>query len=75
MLRGVASRFSSLSPDPAHARQMFEGQLAQLVSREALTLAFQDVFTLMAGIFIAALLIVPFCKTPKLSDEPPPPAH
>lgn len=70
MLNAVASRFSALTPAPAHARLMVEGQFAQLVFREALTLAFQDVFTLMA-----ALLIVPFCKTPKLSDEPPPPAH
>jgi DHA2 family multidrug resistance protein len=75
MLKGVAARFSALTPDPAHARLMFEGQLAQVVGREALTLAFQDVFTLMAGIFVAALLIVPFCKSPKLSDEPPPPSH
>jgi DHA2 family multidrug resistance protein len=75
MLNAVASRFSALTPDPAHARLMVEGQFAQLVSREALTLAFQDVFTLMAAVFVAALLIVPFCKTPKLSDEPPPPAH
>lgn len=75
MLNAVTSRFSALTPDPAHARLMVEGQFAQLVSREALTLAFQDVFTLMAAVFVAALLIVPFCKTPKLSDEPPPPAH
>jgi DHA2 family multidrug resistance protein len=75
MLKGVAARVSALTPDPAHARLMFEGQLARVIGREALTLAFQDVFTLMAGIFVAALLLVPFCKSPKLSDEPPPPAH
>jgi len=34
------------------------------VGREALTLAFGDVFRLMAMMFVVALLLVPLCKVP-----------
>ena len=73
-LNGVAARFNALTPDPDQARSMLEAQLGLYVSREALALAFQDVFTLMACLFVAALLIVPFCKAAKLSDEAEPPS-
>ena len=58
--------------DPA--RETF-GELAQVVGQQALTLAFQNVFLIMASVFVIALAIVPFCKTVILSDAPPPPAH
>nr|QQZ49692.1 hypothetical protein JKL49_22980 [Phenylobacterium glaciei] len=46
----------------------------RIVGREAATLAFADVFRLMAWIFIAALVIVPFCK-PAPTDGPPVSEH
>lgn len=74
-LDAAAARIGALTPDAGLARLMLEAQLGHVVGREALTLAFQDVFHLMALIFACALVIVPFCKSPKLSDAPPPPAH
>lgn len=73
-LDATAARFSALTPDAAHAHMMFKGQLARVISQQSLTLAFQDVFFLMAVMFVGALVIVPFCKTEILSDAPPP-AH
>lgn len=70
-LAGVAARIGALTPDPAQADAMLQATMAQVVGREALTIAFQDVFHLMAMIFVAALIIVPFCKAPRLSDAPP----
>jgi DHA2 family multidrug resistance protein len=74
-LGGAAARIAAHTPDAAHARMIFEGELAQVVGQQALTLAFQNVFLIMASIFVIALVIVPFCKTVILSDAPAPPAH
>ncbi|MEW5687374.1 MAG: DHA2 family efflux MFS transporter permease subunit [Pseudomonadota bacterium] len=46
--------------DPAAAL----GAVQDLLAREAATMAFADVFRLMAWVFVATLLIVPFCKVP-----------
>ena len=43
---------------------MATGRDRQVVGREALTLAFDDIFRLMAWLFIAALVLVPFCRPP-----------
>ena len=42
------------------------------MTQQSLTLAFEDVFLIMAGLFVAALLIVPFAKTAILRDGEPP---
>ena len=63
-----AAAIAALTSDAVHAQRVIPGELAQLVSQQALTLAFSDVFTLMAGMFIIALAIVPFCKVPPLTD-------
>ncbi|EIL94425.1 drug resistance transporter, EmrB/QacA subfamily protein [Rhodanobacter spathiphylli B39] len=60
----LAGRIGQLTTDSAHALLMAQGELGRLVSRTALTLAFDDVFRLMAWMFAAALLLVPFCRTP-----------
>ena len=39
--------------------------MKQVVGREALTLAFDDVFRLMAYVFVAALVMVPLCRPPR----------
>ncbi len=48
--------------DPQLAQLMARAQLGQLASREAMTLAFGEVFRIMAWIFLAALIMVPFCR-------------
>jgi len=70
----LAARLQSTAADPAQATQMARGLFAQVVSREALTLAFDDVFRIMAGMFLAALVLVPFCRQPPGAQPPPPEA-
>jgi DHA2 family multidrug resistance protein len=50
------------TPDPAHAELLASGVLARIVSQQALTVAFDDVFRVMAWVFVAALAMVPFVK-------------
>ena len=54
---------------------MAQGLMSRIVGREALTLAFDDVFRLMAYLFLAALVLVPFCKPPRIGAKPPPDTH
>jgi DHA2 family multidrug resistance protein len=74
---GVAARVGQLTPDPDQALQMARGELAALVGRQALTSAFNECFQLMAWIFLAALILVPFCRpAPQgAAAKPPPDAH
>ncbi|WP_260582400.1 DHA2 family efflux MFS transporter permease subunit [Sphingopyxis sp. PET50] len=72
---GLAQHIGRYVSDPAVAQRMAEGTLGRLVSREALTLAFDDVFRLMSYFFLAALLMVPFCKPPPIGDPAPKDAH
>lgn len=68
---GVAQRLSQIAPDPSQALLMAQGLFARIVGREALTLAFNDVFRLLAWLFIIALVMVPFCRPPKNTTPPP----
>jgi len=52
--------FAAITPDPAHAAMLAQGTLAHVVARQALTIAFDDVFRVMAWMFVAALAMVPF---------------
>lgn len=72
---GLARHIGRYVSDPALAQQMAEGTLGRLVGREALTLAFDDVFRLMSYIFLAALIMVPFCKPPPIGGPAPTDAH
>ncbi len=74
VLQGLTAYASQFTPDPARAVGLAQSQFARLVTREALSLAFADVFRLMAWGFILALVIVPFCK-PAPQDAPPPSEH
>lgn len=60
----LALKIAADTPDSSHAFLMAQGILGRLVGREALTLAFGDVFRLMAMMFVVALLLVPLCKVP-----------
>jgi DHA2 family multidrug resistance protein len=62
MLGALADRMGANTPDPERARLMAEALIANAVGRQALTVAFNDVFRLMAWMFVAALVMVPFCR-------------
>ncbi|CAM3164709.1 hypothetical protein SPAN111604_07840 [Sphingomonas antarctica] len=57
--------------DPHRATLMADALLARIVGRQALGLAFEDVFRMMSYLFIAALLMVPFCRPPTVLGPPP----
>ena len=64
-LAGLTSLIMSHgTSDAAHAQLTAQGEIARIVAREATTLAFDDVFKLMALIFVLALVLVPFCRRP-----------
>ena len=58
----LAHQFGTYTPDPQRALRMAEAVLGRIVGRQALTLAFDDVFRLMAWSSLAALILVPFCR-------------
>ncbi len=61
----LAQRLAAATPDPQQALHQAQALLGQIVARQSLSLAFDDVFRLMAWIFVAALLMVPFAKGAK----------
>jgi DHA2 family multidrug resistance protein len=71
-LANASAHIARLTSDAAHARLVLEGELAQYVGIQSLSLAFDDVFLLMAGLFAIALVLVPFSKGAVLSDSPAP---
>jgi DHA2 family multidrug resistance protein len=71
----LARMMQAITPDPARAMLMAEAVMGRVVAREALTLAFNDVFRIMAWLFIAALVMVPFCRPPKQVSAAPVDAH
>ena len=75
MVAGLAQRIGQFTPDPAHALLLAQAQLARIVTRDSLTLAFNEVFRVMSWIFLLALLMVPFCRP--IGNNPPasPDAH
>jgi DHA2 family multidrug resistance protein len=73
-LAELAARIQGSTPDPVVAAEGARELFAQVVAREALTMAFDDVFRLMAWIFVAALVLVPFCRPAPGAQTPPPEA-
>jgi len=61
--------------DAGQALLMSQAALGRIVGREALTLAFADAYRLMALLFLAALVIVPFARPAAGSPGGPPPEH
>ena len=74
-LAEASARMATVTADPVHAQTLLQGELAQIATQQALTLAFSDVFYLIAAVFAVALVIVPFCKTVILSDNASVEAH
>jgi len=61
-LGAVAARLGGVTADPVHALALARGVFAAVVGRQALTSSFEEVFRIMAWIFLAALVMVPFCR-------------
>jgi DHA2 family multidrug resistance protein len=72
---GLARGIMRSVPDPSRAELMAEALLGRFVGRQALTLAFDDVFRMMSLLFIAALVLVPFCKPAASTGGAPPTDH
>ena len=58
----LARMFSATTSDATHAVALVQGEVARVIGREALTLAFNDVYHLMACLFLVGLLLVPFAR-------------
>ncbi len=71
----LASALGRVTPDPARALAMAQGELAQVVGRASLTLGFQEVFRTAAWLFVAAVVLIPFCRPAKTGAPPPADAH
>jgi DHA2 family multidrug resistance protein len=75
VVAGLAARIGQGAGDASQALLEARGEFARFVGRYALTFAFEEVFRLMAWLFLAALVLVPFCKAPPVGSAPPPDAH
>jgi DHA2 family multidrug resistance protein len=75
VLQGLTQYASQFTPDAGRALLMAQAQMGRIVGRQAATLGFADTYRLMAWMFIAALVIVPFCKPAPQGVPPPPDAH
>jgi DHA2 family multidrug resistance protein len=62
LVAAVAGRISSGLGDTSQAVLAARAEFARVVGRYALTTAFDEVFRTMAWVFLAALIMVPFCK-------------
>ncbi len=71
MMQGLTLRAQGWTTDAGRAVGIAESVLGRIVGREAATLAFADTYRLMAFLFIAALLIVPFAKPAPIGAPPP----
>jgi DHA2 family multidrug resistance protein len=71
----LGSHINQLSADAVHAALSARAELARVVGRAALTLAFNDVFRSMAWIFLAALVLVPLCRPTRPGGKPAGDAH
>jgi DHA2 family multidrug resistance protein len=74
-LTSLAARIGQAGGDANQALLAAQGQLARVVGRDALTMGFDETFRTMAWLFIAALVMVPFCTPPPLAAAPPRDAH
>ena len=72
VVQGLAQYAGTWTPDAGRALDMAKAEFGQIVARQAATLAFADTYRLMAWLFIAALVIVPFCKPAPGAITPPP---
>lgn len=75
MVGALQQRLSGVIPDPDLALLTTQAVFGRIVGSEALTLAFNDVFRVMAWLFVAALVMVPFCRPPRQKGSASTEAH
>src|ERR1700722_1476009 len=71
----LAHRLAAATPDPAQALLLARSLFGQSVGQQGLALAFDDVFRLMAWMFAAALVMVPFARAPTTGATTPADVH
>src|SRR5262249_24633862 len=74
-LASASARISSLTSDPSHAHMILQGEITQFVTQQSLSQAFQDVFFLIAALFVTALVIIPLSRPALFTDAPRAEAH
>lgn len=72
MMQGLTQMAQGWTADSARALEMAQTMMGRVLGREAAALAFADTYRLMALLFVAALLIVPFAKPAPIGEAPPP---
>jgi DHA2 family multidrug resistance protein len=73
-IQGLSQMAGAWTADASRALEMAQAIMGRIVGREAATVAFEDTYRLMAWMFLAALVIVPFAK-PAPVGAPPPADH
>ena len=71
----LAQHLAAATPDTAQSLLLAQKLFGRSVGQQALALAFDDVFRLMAWMFVAALLMVPFAKSAPSAPASPTGAH
>ncbi len=71
----LAHYIRQVNPDSALAALQAQSEVAQVIVRHSMTLAFNDIFRLMAWAFAAALILVPFCRPAPTRQAPPLESH
>jgi DHA2 family multidrug resistance protein len=69
VLSGLVTRFGQAGIEPSRGGGIAAQTLMNSLSTQALTLAFDDVFRITAWIFLACLLLVPFCRGGPMSQR------
>lgn len=67
-VQGMSLQMGQITGDSGLALLSAQSVLGRIVVREATTLAFRDVFALMALVFLCALCLVPFAK-PRIAPD------
>ncbi|MDR3513396.1 MAG: DHA2 family efflux MFS transporter permease subunit [Caulobacteraceae bacterium] len=74
-IAAIAGGLGRTAGDPNQALLLARGEFAGLVGRLALTASFEEVFRMMAWLFIAALVMAPFCRPLPQGAAAPVDAH
>jgi DHA2 family multidrug resistance protein len=70
MLSGLAARIGTTTADAAQALLVAKAAIGQVVARQALAMAFDDVFARMALVFAFAIPLAILCKRPPPAAGP-----
>jgi DHA2 family multidrug resistance protein len=75
VIASLTAQMARVAADPGQAALLARGEFSRVVGRVALTSAFNDVFRLMAWMFIAAIVLAPFCRPLPSTPVAPADAH